>query len=55
MGLMSEEDIRYLNAVTPDLVVCPVCHNQTLQITKKKKIKFCFYCGRDIDKGKNYA
>ena len=31
-----------------DLKVCPRCHHKTLRITPKKKIKFCFNCGRDI-------
>jgi len=42
------EYIKLIQDLNPNLVLCTVCKNKTMRITPKKKIKFCFYCGKDI-------
>ena len=42
------EYIKLIQDLNPSLVLCTVCKNKTMRITPKKKIKFCFYCGKDI-------
>lgn len=46
---MTKSDIDTLKAITHvKFHKCPVCKLETMRITKKKKIKFCFNCGKDI-------
>ena len=37
-----KRQVRIIRDLNPGLIMCPICKNETMRITPKKKIKFCF-------------